>query len=298
MISALAMSNVYIFSKSALKEMSIIQFLFFWFGVATTLMTITLFVRKEFKLFKDLDKKSIRLLLIVGLLEVITSSFFFIAIQIVENPAIVSFLANLKVVFVISLGFLILNERFNKLEMLGFFITLIGGIVLGYREDLTFDMFRDRGVVFIMISIFFGALSMVIIKKNSVKIPSIVYASSRTYFLFITSIIAVLVTGESLAVSNKALFNAAVGSAMGPFLAMLSFYTAIRHLEAGRISVIGTSKGIFVLIGAYFVFDKFPTKLQLIGGLTTIVGVLIISLAKQFENYRNNKKKGLSKISN
>jgi drug/metabolite transporter (DMT)-like permease len=39
-------------------------------------------------------------------------------------------------------------------------------------------------------------------------------------------------------------------------------------------------KGIFVLIGAYLVFKTLPAPHQLAGGLITVTGVLIMTMAK------------------
>ena len=282
-MSTLAMSNVYIFSKSALKEVSLAQFGFYWFGIAIILLVSAIIIRKDYKVISTLTSKSYKTLLVIGLIEIISTSFFFLSIKTIENPAIVSFLGNMKPIFVISLGFIILNERFKGIEIVGLIITLAGGIILGYKPNLSFQMLYDGGIIFILISIIFGAISMIFIRKNPIKIPSILYATSRSIFLLIASIIFLVNTGDSLLITSSALVNISLGSLLGPFLAVLASYTAIRNLEVSRVSLIGTSKGVFVLIGAYFVFDKFPSTIQVIGGGITILGVILITLGKKMK---------------
>jgi len=283
-MSTLAMSNVYIFSKSALKEVSLAQFGFYWFGIAIILLSGLIFFRGDQKVISKLTPKAYKILLAIGILEIFSTSLFFLAIKTIENPAIVSFLGNMKPIIVITLGFFILHERFKGIEILGLIVTLSGGVILGYKPNLTFQMLLDEGIIFILGSIVFGATSMIVIRKNPIKMPSVIYATSRSLFLFIASSIFLIVSDNGLSIPQSALINISLGSLLGPFLAVLASYIAIRNLEVSRVSLIGTSKGVLVLIGAYFVFGKFPSTIQIIGGATTILGVILITLGKKIKN--------------
>jgi len=282
-MSALAMSNVYIFSKAALQEVTLPQFGFYWFGIAIVLLSIAIFIRKDYKVLVNLDAKSYKTLLIIGLVDIVSTSLFFLTIKTIDNPAIVSFLGNMKPIFVISLGFLILKESFKGIEILGLLVTLSGGIILGYRPNLSFQMLYDEGIIFILGSMIIGALSMIYIRKNPLKIPSIIYATSRSTLLFIASVIFLIISGDDINISQSALVNLSLGSMLGPFLAVLASYAAIKNLEVSRVSLVGTSKGVFVLVGTYFVFDKFPSTIQVVGGAITIFGVILITLGKKMK---------------
>ena len=290
-MSTLAMSNVYIFSKAALKEVSLPQFGFYWFGVALILLITAIIIRKDYKVLKTLDGRAIRILLIIGLIDIFSTSLFFLTIKTIDNPAIVSFLGNMKPIFVISLGFMILHERFKGIEIVGLVVTLIGGMVLGYRPNLSFQMLYDEGIFFILGSMMLGAISMIFIRKNPLKVPSIIYATSRSILLMMASLIFLFFSGDDLSIPQSALINISLGSMLGPFLAVMASYTAIRNLEASRVSLIGTAKGVFVLVGAYFVFGKFPTSIQIIGGITTITGVILITLGKKMKINSSSSKK-------
>ena len=282
-MSALAMSNVYIFSKAALKEVSLPQFGFYWFGIALILLSIAILIRKDYKVLPSLGARGYKVLLTIGLVDVVSTSLFFLTIKTIDNPAIVSFLGNLKPIFVISFGFLILKERFKGIEIVGLMITLSGGLILGYRPNLSFQMLYDGGIIFILVSMILGAMSMIYIRKNPIKIPSIIYATSRSIILFIASVIYLIISDHSIDIPQSALINISLGSMLGPFLAVLASYAAIKNLEAGRVSLVGTSKGVFVLIGAYFAFGSFPSTIQLIGGAITIIGVILITLGKKMK---------------
>ena len=282
-MSALAMSNVYIFSKAALQELTLPQFGVYWFGIALVLLSIAIIIRKDYKIFKSLTVRDFRVLLTIGFIDIITTTLFFLTIKTIDNPAIVSFLGNMKPIFVIILGFLILKESFKGIEIVGLLITLAGGIILGYRPNLSFQMLYDGGIIFILVSMIIGAFAMIFVRKNPLKVPSIIYATSRSILLFIASIIFLYISGDNIEITQSALINVSLGSALGPFLAVLASYAAIRNMEASRVSLVGTSKGVFVLFGAYFVFDKFPSNIQIIGGAITIIGVILITLGKKFK---------------
>lgn len=131
-LATLGMSNVYIFSKAALKETHLIQFGFYWFGFAMLWSLLYLIFTGKIKSAENLNRKSKVLLIIIGLFELFAAVSLFISIAIVENPAIVSFLSNLTPVFVTIFGIYILKERFNFIEAAGIMLTLAGAVIISY----------------------------------------------------------------------------------------------------------------------------------------------------------------------
>ncbi len=117
LFATIAMSNVYIFSKAALKEVELIQFGFYWFGFAIIWNMVYAIPKKKYSNLSKLKSKDLSFLIVIGLLELAGTTLFFMAINIVENPAIVSFLANMTPIFVTIFGILLLKERFNKIEL-------------------------------------------------------------------------------------------------------------------------------------------------------------------------------------
>ncbi len=85
---------------------------------------------------------------------------------------------------------------------------------------------------------------------------------------------------NSFAIPASALLNITIGSVLGPFLAVIAAYNALKYIEASRTSILGSTKSLFVLFGSYLYFHNFPQTLQIIGGILTIIGVLLISFGK------------------
>ena len=131
-VAVLAMSNVYIFSKAALNEAELVQFGFFWFLFG--LLWNLIFAIRTCKLstFRNLRRKQVGILALIGMLEIIGTTSFFSGINSIENPGIASFLANMTPVFVTLLGISILGERFNRVEVSGMVLTVIGALVISY----------------------------------------------------------------------------------------------------------------------------------------------------------------------
>ena len=279
-VSVLAMANVYIFSKASLNIVNLSQFGVYWFGFAIIYNFTLNYKNVNFKKFKSLKKESYKLIIIIGLLELIGTSAFFMAIKTMSNPALVSFFANSTPVFVSILGIIILKERFNKIEMFGILLAIIGSFIIAYNPGLETPTDFYKSLLLIIISSISFSISLIVSKKNIKEIPPSVLTINRTFFLFAASLIYLLISNSSLIIPGEAIINISIGSLLGPFLAAYAGFSALNYIEASRSSVLGSSKAMFVLITAFLYFNILPSNLQIIGGLFTIAGVLLISFGK------------------
>lgn len=99
LLSVLAVSNVYIFSKAALAEVSFTQFGFYWFSFGMIWIFIYAYYKNIFEKFKCLTIKNYAVLFFLGIFDVIATYYFFKSIHTFDNPAIVAFIGNLSPVF-------------------------------------------------------------------------------------------------------------------------------------------------------------------------------------------------------
>ncbi|WP_456463235.1 DMT family transporter [Lutibacter sp.] len=288
LVSVIAVSNVYIFSKAALTEVSIQQFGVYWFGFGLLWILMYAWYRKSYKILKELSIKSYLILVFLGLVEVVGTYFFFKAIHTISNPTIVSFIGNISPALVITFSFFVLKERFNRIEFIGMLLALFGAFVISYKGSASVnDMFID-GAQYIVYSSVLGGINAVIIKKNIKIIHPVILTISRSLFLLIFSIIALNILGESTVIPTRAVRNIFIGSLLGPFLTVIAGYLALQYIPLSRKAVITSTKGLFVLLGSYLYFGQFPKIIALIGGLVTIIGVLLISFGK----YKEIRKQG------
>lgn len=279
-IGVIAVSNVYIFSKAALNEASLAQFGTYWFAFGFLWNLLFALQRKKLPAIKAFKKRQFFLLFTLGVLEIAGTSFFFLAILTVPNPAIVSFIGNVNPVFVTVLGFIFLRERFNIPELIGMALALTGAFIISYKGSNSLESIFIEGTGYMIISGVIYSFSTIIAKKNVQKLGPSIMALSRTLHLFLFSFAALLILGESFHISRKAFWNIFIGSGLGPFLTTLAGYQALKYIEASRVSILGSSKGLFVLVGAFIYFGTLPQAHQIWGGLISISGVLLISLGR------------------
>ena len=278
--ASLAVSNVYIFSKAALNEVHLAQFGVYWFGLGIIWNVIYIIATGKYSSFVNIKRSSLWALLIIALLEVGGTLFFFLSIKTVSNPAVVSFLANINPLFVITMGILFLRERLNTLEIIGMSITLIGTVIISLKGSANIDSIFIPGVQYVLLSGFIYSIATVIAKKQIKFIDASFLALSRILLLFIFSMGAMIVLELPVSIPISALKNIAIGSVLGPFLTATLGYMSLKYIEVSKASMVRSVRSLFVLAGAYIYFGNFPTYWQIIGGIITISGVILISLGK------------------
>ncbi len=279
-IATLAFSNVYIFSKAALNEVHLTQFGLYWFAIGTTLSLLYAWKNKKLKQLKILTKKQVRILVSLGILEIITTTTFFISINIIADPAVTSFLGNMYPVMVTMGGVFILKEKFGWIETIGVALALTGAFVISYSGGTSLKTLFIEGTGWVFINALFATAATLVVKVHVKKLSPELLGLNRTVWLLVFSVIMILVYKQSIIIPLSALKNIAIGAVLGPFLAILTIYYSFQYIEASRSSIVQSLKGIFVLIGAYFVFSSFPLPHQFVGGMITVLGVLIMTLAQ------------------
>jgi drug/metabolite transporter (DMT)-like permease len=280
LVSVIAVSNVYLFSKIALKEVSLPQFGVYWFGFGLLWILLYAWHQKSFNKFKDLSIKCYLVLFVLGVLEVVGTYYFFKAIHTISNPTIVSFINNIAPAFIITLSFFFLKERFNKLEFSGIVLALSGAFFISYKGSGNIENMFIDGAQYIFYSSLISAISAVIIKMKIKKIHPNILTINRSLFLLVFSIFGLYIIQQDLLISFRALKNIFIGSLLGPFLTVIAGYLALQYIPLSRKAIIGSTRGLFVLIGSYIYFGEFPRIIALIGGMITIFGVILIAFGK------------------
>lgn len=279
LIATIAYSNVYIFSKAALNEIPLAQFGSWWYTVVAVSCFLFALFNKKLRQFKNFGPKQVKVLLVLGLLEIFTTTLFFLSIHIIEDPSVTSFLGNLYPVMVMLGGIFILNERFGPVEIFGGFLALGGAFVISYTGGNTLSTFFIKGTGVVFLNAIFATTATLVVKVHVRKISPEILNLNRSIWLLLFSAIMFFILDEPYKFSGYALKNTMIGAVL-EFLAILTVYYSFQFIEASRSSIIQTLKGIIVLIGSYIFFGIFPLAHQLIGGLITILGILIMTLAQ------------------
>ena len=282
LIATLAFSNVYIFSKAALNEISLAKFWFYWFLIGAFGSFIIAISQRSFKALKNQPPKSFINFGILGILEIATTSTFFLSINMITNPSITSFIGNMYMVFIIILGVTFLKERFSRVERIGTAITIIGAFMVGYRGGNSLSDYFIKGTGMVILNTFLAATTSIVAKKTIERFNPVIVNLNRTVILFIAATVFLLIKGENLQIPMSALRNTIIGAILGPITAILSVYYSFKYIEASHSSVIQSLKGVFVLIGSILFFRMLPETYQIIGGLISVLGVVIMTIPKSW----------------
>ena len=279
LLATITFSNVYIFSKMAMKDVSLASFGILWFGLALVWNTLYSWQKKTNHQFKNLSKKSKRTLILISCSELIATSAFFLAIQLTPNPTIVSFLANTSPIFVIIMGIIFLRERFSYLEIFGIILTIIGvGLINMTESGFQFKELKSPASLATFTFALFYGISLVLAKTKVGSLPSAMITQYRNVALWIGFILFNIYLFEIPTYSKESVFYIIIGSMFGPFLGTILTFSALKYLEASKVTLIITSRSFFIILGSYILLGILPSQIQFIGGLLTIIGIAVITI--------------------
>lgn len=103
-LATLAFSNVYVFSKAALNEVSLPLFLFLMVSVGFVINLIILWVKGGFNKLSTVPRRMWWIFPTLGFIEIFTVSTFYASVNAISEPAVTGFLGNLFPLFTIILG--------------------------------------------------------------------------------------------------------------------------------------------------------------------------------------------------
>lgn len=280
LVATISFSNVYLFSKMAMKDVDLTSFGILWFGLALIYNLLYNRFFTQGQSLSSLTKKSKRILLLIGLSEFISITAFFLSINLTENPAIVSFLANTSPIFVILIGFLFYQIRYGFTSILGVIITLSGVFLMNTnKSDFEWQTLLTPASISALVFALFYGVSLVLARSEIKNIPTTIITVCRNLFLFVGFASYLIAKQELPTYSLQSVFYITTGSFFGPFLGILLTFASLKYVDASITTLIGTSRSIFIVAGAFLLMGILPNVNQLIGGCLTILGILTITMA-------------------
>ncbi|MDD3877027.1 MAG: DMT family transporter [Bacteroidales bacterium] len=290
--ATVAGSSVYIFSKAAFAEVSLAQFGVYWFGMAIVWNTLFVLRKKTNRHIPDIGFSNFKKLLFIGLLEIIATSSLFLAIIKATDAAIPSFLRNMEYVFITIMGVILLRERFARTEFIGILLTFTGVFIISYDKNFSFIKYTTGPSGLMLLSSVSFAARTIIAKKNILNFSPSTLAINRSIYLSLASLIALLFLNQDFSIPETAFINIAVGSFLGPFVTSICQFSFLKYIEASRGAIIQSTTGLFVLTGAYLFLGSLPKSYQIVGGIITILGAVLLITGSRIK-YRKLVQKDL-----
>lgn len=287
LIAALALANSFIFSKSALNTVHFVQFGLVWFSMGFVWLIAYILISGDLKEIRKLNRKGHLYTFLVGLFEALGTAFFYLALKKVENPAIVSFLGNAGPVFVTLFGVILLKEIYSKLEILGVILAISGIFAISFQSGAVSSGIFMPGTEWIILASLMFATGTIIGRKQINQVSPSLLSLIRVVLLLMVFVVLFISLDLDLRLPAKAYRDMAVGSLLEALITMVAAYSALKYIQAIRMSILVNSKSIWVLISAYFFFKMIPETHQLIGGLLSLAGVILLTVGKKKEKKQN-----------
>ena len=274
--ASLALAASFVFSKSVLNQLSMLHFGLLWFSMGVVWNSIWFFAKRDYRNVKEDKWKKTGVAIVIAILEGAATGLFYLAIKAMENPAVVSFIGNIGPVFVTLMGILLLKERFRTLQLIGIVTTIVGVFVINLREG-GFAGFVDPGSVYVISAAFLFSLATIVGRRMHYFLVPGYMSLIRSSLLAVAMAILFFRSGELTPISLNIWKDLAIGSFLETLIVIVFAYQALKLIEATKTSLIISTKGVWTLLLAWIFLDIFPTGVQLVGGLVTLVGVWLIT---------------------
>ena len=202
-------------------------------------------------------------------------------------------LLNMTPIFAVVLAAVILNEAITVEKTAGLILATIGAtlIVLNTSPEYTaFGFLRVLGDIIIIASTFFFAVNGIagkIAVKHVDAVSTTFYSTLIAVpFIWMSAIFLEDVTvlfRMSILAWTIMLWVAVVNT----FLAFILYYESMKYIEASRVQITLNLIGVWGVLMSVIVLNETVTALQIVGGLLTMVGVVIAQMMtrKSDENH-------------
>jgi drug/metabolite transporter (DMT)-like permease len=188
-----------------------------------------------------------------------------------------SLLMNAEVFFIIIIGIFFLNEKFQKKELVGLILLLIGTIFLAINGDIrNFSVTQNFGTFLVIIAAFFWSIDTTLSKFLSNKRDLLGISALKCLTGGFILLIISLLLGLNLNVPiNHLPYLLFIGLVSIGFSFVMIYY-AIRKIGSTRTGSIFPISSLFGAIFAFLILNEPFSFLQLLFGLLMILGVYII----------------------
>ncbi len=261
-------------AKAGLENVSAELFNFYFFLFAFIISLLTLLNGKSRREILATRPKSF--LIIVGMSVLFSMGIytFITSLKMIE-PATVSFLSRIEVIFTVVAAFIFLKERLKAIELVGGAVAILGVILLKY--DTTVEI--SRAATLMIASAFFFTVAEILVKKFVNEIGTVRFVFIRNLFAVCFFFLILNVRGKSFYIpDNYTLLMAFLSALLLPILGRLTYINALQRINISRAALITQSTPLFTALFALIFLNTFPTPMEWLGGMLIVLGVVIVRM--------------------
>lgn len=195
-------------------------------------------------------------------------------------------LLNMTPIFAVILAAPLLDEKITLDKTIGLLVATLGAtlIVLNASPDLiTFTVERVIGNILVIISTLFFAINGIsgkVAVKSTDTVSTTFYSTLFSVpFIWATAIlvddVSVLLTMSIFAWTI--IFIVAI---INTVIAFMLYYGSMKYIESSRIQIVLNLIGVWGVAMSVIILNEMVTVLQILGGLLTIIGVVIAQITQ------------------
>lgn len=256
---------------------------FYWFMSSLIWSILILFIAKKQKEFITAIKNYWKKLILFGMLNSIGIILFWYSLRAIGASS-TAFLSRTEVIFILLFGVFLLKERFNKLELVGMLMAIIGLFAFTYSPATVFNF----AAIYVILRTISYSLGMVIAKKEIQKIDPFVFVFVRIFLPFIFLTIYFFSISQPRIPDTRSIAILATIPPLSGVFAFFLLYTAFKYIDLSKATIVAGLYPIAVWIFSWILFGESLTLLQIIGGALILIGVSVIMF---FKNINKKVKK-------
>ncbi len=274
-LSSILMPSAFIINYVALQTVNIATLTFYFFGFGLLGALVSLVITN--KLFKamELFRKHWKPIAILGLVNSTTAIVWLFALKLI-GPSSLGFLMRFATIFAVALGVVYLKERFNKGEIFGGVMMIIGAFLMTF-------MAGEHLVTGALLALFLSliiSLEQLFIKNYVKHIEPLVFNALRLAFTFFIVTIYVIAWSNLMIPSVDLMFLIFLGATLSAVIGFIFYFKALEAAELSKVATIQSLTPFIVLFYSLLFLGSVPTGIQLIGGMVIGLGAFFLVLAR------------------
>lgn len=262
-------------AKAALLNLTPELFNFYYFVAAFIISALALIGKKERLEVFSTDRKSLGLILFLTLIFSVGIYTQMKAVKMIE-PATVSFMSRLEMVYVMILAYIFLKERLGRLEIIGGIIAIGGIMVL----KLSAGVEISNAATLMLVSTFFFGVAEILTKKNVDKVGTMRFVFIRNLGAVVIFYLLLLYRGQAFILpDSKTLLLIFIAALLLPILGRITYLQALSRINISRASLITQATPLFTALFALIFLGTVPTPMEWLGGALILMGVGLVRLS-------------------
>ena len=183
-------------------------------------------------------------------------------------------LAHLQPLFVSILGFMLLEEKMRRNDVIGGLIIGFAAILITCRsiENLIALKFGNLGDAIVL----FATLGWAIVAIPGKRLTKVAESALIVVYRFLVASVVFLPT---LIILNQpiieSIYQAVLGLVAG--LGYIFYYEGLRRLKTSQVALTELSSPFFTAILAYFILGEYLSMMQIIGAIMLFIGLTLLA---------------------